>query len=115
MEKYNYNARLKKIMDNFDRAQRDYENPPDEEEAEICEFCGEELVYLSGYMKLTLGCANQYCPSEFDRLKYGSVVINMAEHLAEVEQELRDLKLKYQQLKNVTLMQRSLTRSQQGE
>ena len=34
-------------MNSLERAQRDWETPPDEEEAEYCEHCGEEFDFLN--------------------------------------------------------------------
>jgi hypothetical protein len=85
-------------MDNFDRAQRDWENPPDEDEAEICEFCGEEMEYKEDYggEEYTI-CRNMYCPQIFTKILNTVQVVDMANHLVEVEQSLKDTQntLKY--------------------
>jgi len=55
-------------MNSFERAQRNYENPPDEPEAEYCEECGKELEVLDDFGeggKYTK-CINPYCPAKFD-------------------------------------------------
>lgn len=103
------------INNGFDR----HLDPPDEIDQEYCESCGQPMELTDkGY--IDWDCVNQFCPEKFEKYKGGTiaVVLDMSNHLAEVEQELADLKVKYQQLKNITLFQRSstnLTQSQQGE
>lgn len=55
-------------MDSFARAQRDWETPPDEEEAVICESCGQEMEEEGRYKlgKPYYRCNNHFCPSKFD-------------------------------------------------
>lgn len=125
-------------MNSFDRAQRDYENPPDEPEARYCETCGHEMVEknLSAVGKVYWICENYYCPDEFtivDHYYEDGLVRNMAIHLAEVEEALRSTRnvLKYVRRKlsltEDSVVERDriieeleqkisdLTRSQQGE
>lgn len=104
---------------------RHLDPPEDDIEQEDCEFCNQPMEYHEDRLdKKTVDiwwkCTNQFCPEKFEKYKGGTiaVVLDMSNHLAEVEQELADLKVKYQQLKNITLFQRSstnLTQSQQGE
>jgi len=77
-------------MKNFDR----YYDPPEEDEIEYCEECGEELEIADNEDELV--CKNVYCPGRLSGLtKYaGTYVIQMAKHLAEVEQSLRETKTK---------------------
>lgn len=103
-----------------DRDIEDTRQPEDEPEQEYCESCGQEMEFHNPSLidpDPYFECNNQFCPEKFDK-KDGLLVHEMSERLAEVEQELADLKVKYQQLKNITLFQRSstnLTQSQQGE
>jgi hypothetical protein len=93
-------------------------DPQDEEESRCCEYCGQEMELIPDYeqyeyLKSTYyKCMNQFCPSKFD-IKCGTTVIEMANHLVEVEQELLDLKIAYKQLLNVA--KERLTQSQKGE
>jgi hypothetical protein len=90
-------------------------DPPDSDEAIFCEYCGQEMELIPdyeqyAYLKSTYyKCMNQFCPEKFD-IKCGTTVIEMANHLAEVEQELLDLKIAYKQLLNVA--KERLTQSQ---
>lgn len=87
-----------------DRDIEDTRQPEDEQEAQFCEDCGQEMEYHQDRLdKKTLDiwwkCTNPFCPNKFDidygkESKFGSVVKDMANHLAEVEQELKDLKMK---------------------
>jgi hypothetical protein len=82
-----------------DRDIEDTRQPDDGVESETCPYCGQDMTYhcmpdSSRTKESWFECDNQFCPSKFDKLKYGSVVINMAEHLVEVEQELRETKTK---------------------
>ena len=82
-------------MNNLERAQRDWETPPDEEEAKFCDECGEELEWkpdmvgntpmCSGYWE----CTNSYCPEKFVRIGGDTIVIDMAKYLVEVEEKLK--------------------------
>lgn len=70
-----------------------YYDPPDEIEAEYCEHCGKEMEYHQDRLdKKTLDiwwkCTNEFCPEKWT----SEIVHNMANHLAEVEQELADAK-----------------------
>jgi septal ring factor EnvC (AmiA/AmiB activator) len=71
-------------MDNFDRAQRDWETPPDEDDAIF-----NEVTWDEPYFK----CTNIYCPSKY----ISGLFKDMANHLVEVEQSLKDTQntLKY--------------------
>ena len=89
----------------------DTRQPKDEPEAEYCETCGQEIEYTE--------CDNKFCPDKFS----AKVVVQMAEHLVEVEQELSDLKVKFKMAENlenyranqVRELHEKLTQSQQGE
>jgi prefoldin subunit 5 len=81
-------------MNSFDRAQRDYENPPDEEEAVFCEDCGQEveiLVDLGG--ERYTACTNVFCPDKMN----DEVSFNMAEKIVSQEEAIESLQntLKY--------------------
>lgn len=72
-----------------------YLDPPDEIEGQDCEYCGQEMeLCTKGYTRFE--CVNPFCPSKFNEAGEfpGSIVCEMSEHLAEVEQELADTKLK---------------------
>jgi hypothetical protein len=87
-------------MDNFDRAQRDYENPPDEEEAIFCEDCGQEVEYrlydivATKFIKDSFRCTNVMCPSKFNG---GEVALDMAVLIVEQKESIESLQntLKY--------------------
>lgn len=106
-------------MNNMERAQRDWETPPDEPEARYCETCGKEMEFkkflrrneISGYV-----CTNLYCPDEFSQVDHyyeDGLVKGMAEHLAEVEQDLEDAKRRLHNAKmDVANLKDKLTLSQ---
>jgi hypothetical protein len=86
-------------MNNLERAQRDWENPPDEEEAKYCGECGEELEWkpdmvrntpmCSGYWE----CTNSYCPEKFEHaievFPYDTkTIVDMANELVETKGKL---------------------------
>lgn len=81
-------------MNNLERAQRDWETPPDELEAEVCDTCGHEMeVCTEGYGKRVnnyLTCNNPWCPDKLNpTTKYnGAFVIDVAKKVVELEQEL---------------------------
>jgi hypothetical protein len=82
-------------MDNFDRAQRDYENPPDEEEAIFCEDCGQEVEYRTDANGEDWNfCDNHFCPSKFNA---GEVALDMAVLIVEQKETIESLQrtLKY--------------------
>ena len=93
----------------------DTRQPPDEPEAQFCEDCGEEMEEdkWGDWMKHYMKCTNKFCPSKFNA---GEVAFDMAEYLAEVEQDLRDTKaaLKYAWVYITKLTEKieKLTRSQ---
>ena len=71
--------------------------PEDDIEGQDCEFCGQPMEYHCDRLdKRTKDewwkCNNQFCPAQFseDRDYSGNVVKDMAELLAEVEQELKN-------------------------
>lgn len=83
---------------------RHLDPPEDEIEQEDCEECYQPMEYHEDRLdKKTVDiwwkCTNPFCPSKFEKYKGGtiSVVLDMSNHLAEVEQELADTKnsLKY--------------------
>jgi hypothetical protein len=80
-------------MNNLERAQRNWETPPDDEpEARYCEECGEELEWkpdmvrntpmCSGYWE----CTNSYCPEKWT----AELPHNMAVELVETKGKLSD-------------------------
>lgn len=74
-------------MDNFARAQRDWETPPDEPEAVICEECGQEMeLRFTIHDHNAYFCENQYCPAKFT-----GVAKEMAQALSEAIDELMSL------------------------
>lgn len=97
--------------------------PPDEPEAEYCESCGQEMTYheytySGGYPSdKYFTCENQFCPEKFEKYKGGtiSVVLDMSNHLVEVEQELADTKADVKFLRSRVNHLEKLTQSQQGE
>jgi uncharacterized protein HemY len=69
-------------------------DPPDSDEAIFCEYCGQEMEYIVS--DASFWCENQFCPEKWTN----EIVHNMAEHLVEVEQELRDTQLKLKSTQN---------------
>ena len=97
-----------------DRDIEDTRQPPDEPEAQFCEDCGEEMEEVHDWDGVSSHrCTNVMCPSKFNA---GEVAFDMAEYLAEVEQDLRDTKaaLKYAWVYITKLTEKieKLTRSQ---
>ena len=82
-------------MDNFDRAQRDWETPPDEDEAIFCEDCGQEMEEIHDWDGATsYHCVNIMCPSKFNA---GEVALDMAVLIVEQKESIESLQstLKY--------------------
>jgi hypothetical protein len=85
---------MKDINSGYDRW---LTTPPDDEgEQQYCEYCNSELEWTyEGFMP----CNNPFCPEKFEKYKGGTiaVVMDMAEHLAEVEEKLKSTQssLKY--------------------
>ena len=81
----------------------DTRQPPDEPEAQFCEDCGEEMAEIHDWDGVSSHrCTNVMCPSKFNA---GEVAFVMANHLVEVEQDLKDAKtaLKYAEARIVNL------------
>jgi hypothetical protein len=78
-------------------------DPPDSDEAVFCEFCGQEMEHKEDFSGEYNVCINLYCP-----IFFVGKAEDMANHLVEVEQELRDTQssLKYvrARLSNVQLI-----------
>lgn len=70
-----------------------YLDPPDEPEADYCEDCGQEMEYESPMTanQIEFICTNPFCPAKFEKYKGGtiSVVLDMAQKLVEVSEDLR--------------------------
>lgn len=81
-------------MTNYDK----YLDPPDEEEAQFCEDCGQELEVKARYYTIpnTLHCVNPFCPSKF----HGTAK-EMACELADAQASIGDLKRKVAHLNRV--------------
>lgn len=83
-------------MNGFDRAQRDWETPPDIPEAVFCDECGDELEILDDFGgERYTECVNEFCPTKFD---YRSISQQMAIILIEQEQDIEKLQVKIRQL-----------------
>jgi hypothetical protein len=79
-------------MDNFDRAQRDWETPPDEPEAVFCEDCGQEVEYRTDANGEDWNfCGNHLCPNKFDG-KSKEMAILIVEQKESIESLQRTLK-----------------------
>ena len=86
-----------------DRNIEDTRQPPDEPETEFCEDCGEEMAEIHDWDGVSSHrCTNVMCSSKFNA---GEVAYVMANHLVEVEQDLKDAKtaLKYAEARIVNL------------
>lgn len=70
-----------------------YYDPPDDEEMEYCEFCGQEVEILDDFDGAEYTrCVNQFCPEKFEKYKGGNIAVvwDISNHLAEVEEALKD-------------------------
>ncbi len=81
-------------MKNFDS----YYDPPDEEEAEFCESCGQEMYCPApGFFGIPVTiCQNLFCPD-----KHEGTAKEMAEELADAQATIGDLKRKVSHLNRV--------------
>ena len=91
-----------------------YDPPEDDVEQEYCEYCNKPMEYHQDRLdKKTLDiwwkCTNEFCPEKWT----SEIVHNMANHLAEVEQELADAKADVKFLRGrVNALESQLTPSQ---
>jgi hypothetical protein len=83
-------------MNSFDRAQRDYENPPEALEYPVCEFCGEDMEenFCAG-VSMEWSCHTRFCPSKFD-----GMAKEMAEHILELVETIEALDKRVKFLKS---------------
>ena len=91
-------------MDINNSYDRHLDPPEDDIEQEDCEECYHPMEYHEDRLdKKTVDiwwkCTNPFCPSKFEKYKGGTiaVVLDMSNHLVEVEQKLKDTQdsLKY--------------------
>jgi hypothetical protein len=84
-------------MDNFDRAQRDWETPPDEPEAVFCEDCGQEVEYRTDANGEDWNfCGNHLCPNKFDgkSKEMAILIVEQKESIESLQNTLKQVRRK---------------------